>query len=113
VFWGGLFRGGLTQYFLGFALVRRDGRFAGMLRCFWRAILIWSPPCACYIASGLLIMQYWAAWHPGDSQAWLRHTSDGLWYLATFLLGLWFVLGVALPRRGPHDVLVGTYLVPR
>ena len=113
VLWAGLFRGGLTHYLMGLALVRRDGRFAGILRCAWRALLVWTPVAACFIGSTVLLLHYWGSWTPQGSPFWMLLLSTGLWYLGTLLLFAWFAIGVCWPRRGPQDVLSGTYLVPR
>lgn len=113
VLWSGVLRGALSHYFMGMTLVRRNGRRAGVLRCAWRALLVWLPVTACFLGAGLLTAHYWSNWVPGDVHAEQRWLADGLWYLGCGLLFTWFLLGVLYPRRGPHDVLAGTYLVPR
>ncbi len=101
--WPLLIGAGLSYRIAGISLVRRDGRPANRLQCAWRAILIWAPVTALLAAS--IILQaaspdlVWFA----TSLAW-----GALLLLIVYtLLALWF------PTRSLHDVLAGTWLVPK
>ncbi|MCY2981566.1 MAG: protein kinase [Planctomycetota bacterium] len=101
--WGGFFRGGLTHFLTGLAVVRRDGRRAGILRSTWRSMLFWIPYFV--IASGIFLLD--------------THGTDWIWLTQQLrrcflILPLVYILiAIRYPQRGPHDVVSGTFLVPR
>lgn len=103
IVWGGLTRGGLTHAVTGLAVVRRDGRRAWMLQCAWRTLLFWLPFFA--IAAAIQIMD--------------AHGTEFIWWSqqlrrAFFLLPLAYLVVVfRWPSRGPHDVVSGTFVVPK
>lgn len=101
--WGTLTRGGLSHYFTGLALVLYDGRQAGFLRCFVRTFLFWLP--FAMISAIVIFLDAHGVQYIGWTQQLRR---------LFFLLPLIYV-GIAMrfPQRGPHDAMVGTYVVPR
>jgi len=114
--WAFLFRGGLSYRLTGIALVRKDGRPAPRWRCAWRALLVWAGPLALFLAALLLELHHiglhWGSADPvaPSALAWLAWLA---WWLAVALLLLSVWLAQRNPARGLHDVLAGTYLVPR
>jgi hypothetical protein len=94
VAWAFCFRGGWALRGSGLLLVRHDGRPASRLRCAWRALLLWAP--AVFLTAAM-----------GDSSSTAEQVA--LLLLMTAYVGL----ALLFPRRGPHDILAGTYLVPR
>jgi hypothetical protein len=100
--WAFVFRGGYGFWRGGIVLRRADGRKAARWQCACRALLVWAP------VTGLLCLAVGVAelW-PGP--AWL---SVAIWGLGVALLPVWVGLALWSPTRGPHDRLVGTYLVP-
>ena len=102
VVWAFLFRGGYTFYRGGLRLRRADGRPAARWQCALRALLVWAP------VSALLLLALLA----GRLCPQLPWLSFGLWAAAVALLIGYVVLALASPDRGPHDRLVGTWLVP-
>jgi hypothetical protein len=103
VAWAFLFRGGLGLRLAGLALVRGSGKDALRLQCAWRAVLVWAPVVA------LLVIAVWVdVDYPALS--WVGSAVQGLLLL---LLAGYVALALRYPRRGLHDRLAGTYLVPR
>ena len=97
-------RGGLVFRLVGLALVTRSGRQAGRFRSLCRALVAWSP--------GVL----WMASLGRDP---VTRAMEG--QMPT-LVGLGVALGVVAvgagwsivrPNRGPHDMVCGTWVVPR
>jgi uncharacterized RDD family membrane protein YckC len=113
VVWAALWRGGLSMRVTGLALVRRDGRPAARWQCGWRALLVWGPVAALVVLAVGLDASYWLAWRPGMVPGPERAWASAARYAALGLLALYAVLAVAWPRRGLHDRLAGTYVVPR
>jgi hypothetical protein len=111
VVWAFLFRGGLSLPLMGLALVRGNGRPALRFQCAWRALVFWVPAVALATASAWLFAVHWKS--GGDPGGWLLSASSAAWWGALLLLPLYAVLAVWFPRRGPHDWLAGTYVVPR
>jgi hypothetical protein len=103
VVWAFAFRGGLGLRIAGLALVRASGRPALRLQCAWRALAVWAPLFA-------LLMLVVAADVPFPPLLWLCALAQGL---AALLVVAYAALALRFPRRGPHDWLAGTYLVPR
>jgi eukaryotic-like serine/threonine-protein kinase len=96
-----LFRGGLVLRIANITFVRRDGAPASRLRLFWRALVGWTPVVAAiflYVGLHAII----GTSHPVLVQA-----------LAYSLVGVLAVLSAAMPGRGLHDRLAGTWPVPR
>jgi hypothetical protein len=113
VFWALLFRGGLSYPLMGLALVCRDGRLAGHLRCAWRALIVWAPPAVLLIAAVLLDYSYWSADDRPKQLDWMLWVSIISRYTALVLLLAYPVLAICWPKRSVHDWLSGTRLVPR
>ncbi|MEQ1828871.1 MAG: protein kinase [Pirellula sp.] len=103
IVWTTLTLGGVTQYFVGTCVVKRDGRRLGFLRSFWRSSILYAP---------LLLVAMTVAycnWRGFDFLWWGTQVKRmfcmiPIAFLATTLL--W-------PRRTPLDVLSGTAVVPR
>jgi hypothetical protein len=96
--------GGLVTRALGHAVVRRDGREIGRIRSAVRLLVAWSPALA-WIAYAGLPMFGTRAMSPavaalGGSLAMLVIAAGAVWTLV-------------VPGRGPHDRIVGTWVVPR
>jgi hypothetical protein len=96
-----LCRGGWTLPMMGIVLVDGDGRIASRLRCAWRAFLVWLPVIALHslLTSSLV-----------DNDLALGGIMLGG---TTLIMILYFFLTLVSPRRGLHDELAGTYLVPK
>jgi hypothetical protein len=108
-----IFRGGLSYHMLGLSLVRRDGRPARELRCAWRAVLVWAPLTALLLAVVWLDAWYWSLPEASVAPGWLLPLAEALRWTSLGLLLAYPVVAIGFPRRGPHDWLAGTYLVPR
>lgn len=102
VIWAFIFRGGYAFWRGGLALRCADGSLPARWRCALRALLVWTP------VAGLLAL---AVVISSLAPAWPR-LPFGLLALAALLLPLYAVLAILMPRRGLHDRLAGTYLVP-
>jgi hypothetical protein len=113
VVWAFLWRGGLSFRWLGLALVRSDGRKAAGWQCALRALVVWAPVTALWFAAFRLEMPFWSTTPAGDPDAWPLWLASGLWWAGLLLLAAYVVLALVFPRRGLHDWLAGTYLVPR
>jgi hypothetical protein len=96
-------RGGLTFVRAGIAVLRPNGRRASRLRCLWRAFRSWA-----FIAvlGGLT----WVGIRAGSEVLWLELGMVGL---VISLFAGYLVLTLWNPARAPHDLLAGTYLVPK
>jgi uncharacterized RDD family membrane protein YckC len=104
--WSACFRGGLTFGWMELALCRADGRRATRLQCAWRTFLVGAP-------AVLLILLREAA-KPGAQASLTAEWTYSLLHGGLFAYLLVLALGMVLhPRRGWHDVLAGTYVVPR
>jgi hypothetical protein len=104
--WAGFafaFRGGVSLWLAGLALVGRDGRPAPRWRCGLRELLVWLP------AVALLWPVFWVDLFCPHA-LWLCSLFQGL---AGMLLVGYVVLALRFPRRSPQDRLAGTYLVPQ
>lgn len=97
--------GGLVTRALRHAVVRRDGREIGRVRSAVRLLIAWSPVIAwmTYIGNPMF----------GD----LRAVSPAVAYAVGGLSLISMVAGaawtIAVPDRGPHDRIAGTWVVPR
>jgi hypothetical protein len=101
--WDFVTRGGLSLRLVGLGLVRRDGRDARRWQCAWRTLLVWLPVVALL---GTVIALDVDAPERGATCAVLQ------WLALAWVVGA-AVVAVWSPRRGPHDWLAGTYVVPR
>jgi hypothetical protein len=100
--WSFAFRGGFAFWRVGLHLCRADGRKAARWQCAGRVLLVWVPVVG--LLSLTIVVALVAPQFP-----WLCFL---LWFIAVLLLPLWVVLALLNPARGPHDRLMGTYLVP-
>ena len=98
-----LFRDGLVLRTMRVMVVRRDGRRASRVRLVLRSLLAWSPVLLAAITSVILSRQ--KAPKPWEFSIVLL--------LAMGIAGLLMVWLALLPKRGLHDRLAGTCLVPR
>jgi hypothetical protein len=103
VLWAFLWRGGLTYRLAGLTLVLANGHRALRIQCALRALLVWAPVAA---------LLGWSLWLAARSPEWAE-LSLLMWFLAVGLLLGYLVLALWFPRRGLHDWLAGTYLVPK
>jgi hypothetical protein len=101
-FFAFVFRGGLGYLLSGVTLVRADGTRAGRFRCAFREILGWMPL--------WIVMQttLWLQWAVPD----FVFARTFLWLLGASLLPISIAIALRNPTRGPHDRVMGTYLVP-
>jgi hypothetical protein len=97
--------GGLVTRALGHAVVRRDGREIGRVRSAVRLLIAWSPVIA------------WTAYVGNPMFGELRAMSPAAAYavggLALLSVAAGAVWTIAVPGRGPHDRIAGTWVVPR
>jgi hypothetical protein len=113
VLWAFAARGGFSYRMSGLALVRRSGRPALRIQCAWRALLVWLPVVGLMAAGAWLEAAYWSAWAGGGAPDWLLALANAAWWAALALFPLYVFLALLSPQRAWHDVLAGTYLVPR
>jgi len=103
VLWGGIFRGGFAHFISSLAVVKRDGLRAGFFRSLLRSFLFWIPFFS--VAFPVLLL---------DS-----HGIEWTWWSQQFrrffliLPIIYLVIAIRYPKRGPHDIASGTYVVPR
>jgi hypothetical protein len=103
VVWAFVTRGGVCLRLAGLALVRGNGQDARRWQCAWRTLLVWLPLLA--LLGGVISVDIYAPeW--GRSCQVLQVLALG-WVLGSAAVAIWS------PRRGPHDWLAGTYVVPR
>lgn len=111
-----LFRGGWSFMVAGLDIVRSDGLPASRLLAVGRGLLFWTPPLIVWLTAHFLQTFYWRHWaDPGfhEKYAWLLTVSHGCWWMGAALWLVWVALAVVHPQRGPHDRIIGTWLVPR
>jgi hypothetical protein len=110
-----LLRGGVSLHLSGLRLEQSDGRPAARWRCLLRSLLVWVPIYLLLLVS--LLADLWRiailAAEPDRQLGWLIWTSWVGWWLAVLLPIVYLWSGIRWPNRGLHDVLAGTYLVPR
>lgn len=97
-----LFRGGLSYFFSGVTLVRRDGRRAGRFTCAVREVVLWLP-----FLLALLVAAWVQMLWPGHFI--YRLISSGF---AVCVLVVYIAIGFRSTDQGPHDRLLGTWRVP-
>ena len=97
--------GGLVTRALRHAVVRRDGREIGRVHSAVRLLIAWSPVIA------------WMAYVGNPMFGELRAMSPAAAYavggLALMSVAAGAVWTIAVPGRGPHDRIAGTWVVPR
>jgi hypothetical protein len=97
--------GGLVTRALRHAVVRRDGREIGRARSAVRLLIAWSPVIA------------WMAYvgHPmfGDVRAMSPAAAYAVGAIALMSMAAGAMWTIAVPGRGPHDRIAGTWVVPR
>ena len=97
--------GGLVTRALRHAVVGRDGREIGRVRSAVRLVIAWSPAIA------------WMAYVGNPMFGELRAMSPAAMYavggLALMSVAAGAVWTIAVPGRGPHDRIAGTWVVPR
>ena len=98
-------RGGLFTRMLGHAVVTRDGTEIGRMRSLARVLVAWSPA---------LVWLIYLAMSP-KVQGFVPTPPNPLagTLLTLGALGVGAILTIARPNRGPHDWLLGTWVVPR
>lgn len=103
VLWTTLTLGGITQYFTGSCIVRRNGCRLGFLRSFWRAALLYAP----ILAVGLL-----TTYGSDRGLDWIWVTTQ---LKRAFLLIpiLYLAMTIRWSQRTPLDLLAGTASIPR
>jgi hypothetical protein len=106
-----VFRGGVSYWIMGLALVRGDGRPALRFQCAWRAIMVWVPPAALAVTS--VWLDYWYLYAGPGASPWLLTASSAAWWTAAVLIPIYVILALLFPKRSLHDILAGTHVVPR
>ena len=97
--------GGLVTRAFRHAVVRRDGREIGRGRSAVRLLIAWSPVIAWMAYVGNPMFGDLRAMSPADAYA-----VGGLSLLSMAAGAVWTI---AVPGRGPHDRIAGTWVVPR
>jgi hypothetical protein len=87
----------------GVAVVTVDGQPAARWRCAAREALGWLPLVV------VLLVTLWLQFAVPQ----FVFARTFLWLLAVVMLPLSVAVAIRDPIRGPHDRLMGTYLVPR
>jgi hypothetical protein len=96
--------GGLVTRALGHAVVKRDGREIGRARSATRFLVAWSPVLAWIACVGV----------PMFGEPRVSPDAAGVaGSLAFVLMGAGALWTIAVPARGPHDRIVGTWVVQR
>jgi eukaryotic-like serine/threonine-protein kinase len=111
--WDFAWRGGFSLRLMGLSLARADGRKAARWQCAIRTLLMWVPVVGMLTASLWLETWYFTTWPFGNAESWVPWLSWGLWWVGLMLLPVYGLLAIKFPRRGLHDWVAGTYLVPR
>jgi hypothetical protein len=96
--------GGLFTRALRHAVVSRDGREIGRARSVIRFLAAWSPALAWIACVGVPMF--------GDPRV-APEAAVGLGSLAVLVIAAGVAWTVAVPGRGPHDRIAGTWVVPR
>ena len=97
--------GGLVTRALRHAVVRRDGREIGRVRSAVRLLIAWSPVIAwmAYVGNPMF----------GDLRAMSPAAAYAVGGLSLISMAAGAVWTIAVPGRGPHDCIAGTWVVPR
>jgi hypothetical protein len=96
------FRGGLAYLLSGIALVRRNGRPAGRIRCALREFVIWLPLVLMLLLNAA-VQALWPGWFLGRI---------GTGFSLFVVVLVYAAGGIRYPEQGPHDRLSGTVRVP-
>ena len=96
--------GGLVTRALRYAVVSRDGREIGRARSAIRFLVAWSPALAWIACVGVPMF--------GEPRV-SPDVAFVLGSLAFLLMAAGVAWTIANPGRGPHDRIVGTWVVPR
>jgi hypothetical protein len=96
--------GGLVTRALRHAVVRRDGCEIGRVRSAVRFLIAWSPA---LVWIGCVGVPMFGTPHVSASVAFVRGS------LAFLVMAAGAAWTIAIPARGPHDRIVGTWVVPR
>ena len=99
--WTFIARGGYAYYSAGIMISKTNGARASRLRCTWRALLAWLPFLAIMIGFRLLNLHY------------SEKFEDSVFPVLLGILALYPILALIFPRRGLHDLIAGTALIPR
>jgi hypothetical protein len=97
--------GGLVTRALRHAVVRSDGHEIGRVRSAVRLLIAWSPAIAWMVYAGNPMF--------GDVRAMSPAAAYAVGGLALLLVAAGAVWTIAVPGRGPHDRIAGTWVVPR
>ena len=100
-----LFRGGLLLWVFGIGVVTKTGEPVSRRRALWRGLVAWSLVVAPLSLAPLPPLWFDAPFGVGQGLG----VALGAW--VTVLAGA--VWAVAVPERGLHDRIAGTFLVPR
>ncbi len=103
VIWSTITRGGLTQYFTGLAILRRDGSRFGFLGAFFRAVLLCLP---------YLIVTY-AIYRLELGRVDQLHLTLQLKRALLFFPLAYMILALLKPQLGPLEKLTYSAIVPR
>ena len=97
--------GGLVTRALRHAVVQRDGREIGRVRSAVRLLIAWSPVIAwmAYVGNPMF----------GDLRAMSPAAAYAVGGLSLISMAAGAVWTIAVPGRGPHDCIAGTWVVPR
>jgi hypothetical protein len=97
--------GGLSTRMLGHAVVRSNGREIGRMLSLGRVLVAWAPAIVwlLYLASSPKV-QGFAPTPPNPLLGMV---------LTLTALGIGAIVIIVRPERGPHDWLLGTFVVPR
>jgi len=97
--------GGLVARALRHAVVRRDGREIGRVRSAVRLLIAWSPVLAwtAYVGNPIF----------GDLRAMSPAAAYAFGGAALMSMAAGAVWSIAVPGRGPHDRIAGTWVVSR
>jgi hypothetical protein len=97
--------GGLVTWALRHAVVRRDGREIGRVRSAVRLLIAWSPAIAgmAYVGNPMF----------GELRAMSPVAAYAVGGLALISVAVGAVWTIAVPGRGPHDRIAGTWVVSR
>jgi hypothetical protein len=96
--------GGLVTRALRHAVVRRDGREIGRVRSAMRFLVAWSPALAWIACVGVPML--------GEPRV-SPDVAVVVGSLAFLMIAAGAVWTIAVPGRGPHDRIAGTWVVPR
>ena len=102
--WSLCFPGGWTWRYAGVQVVDLRGSRVSRLRAAWRTWLVWFP---------FAVLLFLQTAIPADWLGSLTIEGESGWVLWVVLSVIYLLISLIWPRRGPQDVLAGTYLVPR